>query len=40
MSPEKNSYAKISICAMARMIDVDYYFEENLKKINEAGISK
>ena len=39
MSPEKTVLMpKIACCAMARMIDVGY-FEENLKKINEAGIS-
>ena len=39
MSPEKRVLMpKIACCAMARMIDEGYY-EQNLKKINEAGIS-
>ena len=38
MSPEKTVLMpKIACCAMARMID-EGYFEQNLKKINEAGI--
>lgn len=38
MSPEKRVLMpKIACCAMARMID-EGYFEQNLKKINEAGI--
>ena len=38
MSPEKTVLMpKIACCAMARMIDVGY-FEENLKKLNEADI--
>lgn len=39
LSPEKTVLMpKVACCAMARMID-EGYFEENLKKINEAGIS-
>jgi quinolinate synthase len=38
MSPEKTVLMpKIACCAMARMID-EGYFEQNLKKINDAGI--
>ncbi|WP_151942566.1 quinolinate synthase NadA [Aliarcobacter butzleri] len=38
MSPEKRVLMpKVACCAMARMID-EGYFEQNLKKINEAGI--
>lgn len=38
MSPEKTVLMpKIACCAMARMID-EGYFEQNLKKINQAGI--
>ncbi|MCT7600950.1 quinolinate synthase NadA [Aliarcobacter butzleri] len=38
MSPQKRVLMpKIACCAMARMID-EGYFEQNLKKINEAGI--
>jgi len=38
MSPEKTVLMpKIACCAMARMIDEGYY-EQNLEKINEAGI--
>ena len=38
MSPEKRVLMpKIACCAMARMIDEGYY-EQNLKKMNEAGI--
>jgi len=38
MSPEKRVLMpKIACCAMARMID-EGYFEQNLKKINDAGI--
>lgn len=38
MSPEKTVLMpKIACCAMARMIDEGYY-EQNLKKINDAGI--
>lgn len=39
MSPQKRVLMpKVACCAMARMID-EGYFEQNLKKINEAGIS-
>lgn len=39
LSPEKRVLMpKIACCAMARMIDVDYY-DESLKKLNDAGIS-
>jgi len=39
MSPQKRVLMpKIACCAMARMID-EGYFEQNLKKINEAGIA-
>lgn len=39
LSPQKRVLMpKIACCAMAKMIDVDY-FKENLHKINEAGIS-
>eukprot|EP01029_Cantina_marsupialis_P015525 TRINITY_DN34018_c0_g1_i7.p1 TRINITY_DN34018_c0_g1~~TRINITY_DN34018_c0_g1_i7.p1 ORF type:complete len:216 (-),score=34.82 TRINITY_DN34018_c0_g1_i7:13-660(-) len=39
LSPEKTVLMpKIACCAMARMIDEGYY-EQNLKMINEAGIS-
>ncbi len=39
MSPQKRVFMpKVACCAMARMIDEGYY-EENLKLINEAGIS-
>ena len=39
MSPQKRVLMpKIACCAMARMIDEGYY-EQNLKKINEAWIS-
>lgn len=39
LSPQKRVLMpKIACCAMAKMIDVDY-FKENLRKINEAGIS-
>ena len=38
MSPQKRVLMpKVACCAMARMID-EGYFEQNLKKINEAGI--
>jgi quinolinate synthase len=38
MSPQKRVLMpKIACCAMARMID-EGYFEQNLKKINDAGI--
>ena len=38
MSPDKTVLMpKIACCAMARMID-EGYFEQNLKKINDAGI--
>ncbi len=39
LSPEKTVLMpKVACCAMARMIDEGYY-EQNLKQINEAGIS-
>lgn len=39
MSPQKRVLMpKVACCAMARMID-EGYFEQNLKKINEAGIA-
>ncbi len=39
LSPQKRVLMpKVACCAMARMIDEGYY-EQNLKKINEAGIS-
>lgn len=39
LAPEKTVLMpKIACCAMARMIDVEY-FDDNLKKLNEAGIS-
>jgi quinolinate synthase len=39
MSPQKRVLMpKIACCAMARMID-EGYFEQNLRKINEAGIA-
>jgi quinolinate synthase len=39
LSPEKNVYMpKIACCAMARMIDVEYY-NENLKILNNLGIA-
>ncbi|MFX4267140.1 quinolinate synthase NadA [Aliarcobacter butzleri] len=39
MSPQKRVLMpKVACCAMARMID-EGYFEQNLKKINEAGIT-
>jgi quinolinate synthase len=39
MSPEKRvMMPKIACCAMAKMIDVDYY-NDNLKILNDAGIS-
>jgi len=39
LSPEKRvMMPKIACCAMAKMIDVEY-FEENLKILNDAGIS-
>ena len=39
LSPEKNVYMpKIACCAMARMIDVEYY-KENLKILNDLGIA-
>jgi quinolinate synthase len=39
LSPQKRVLMpKIACCAMARMIDVDY-FDESLKKLHQAGIS-
>jgi len=39
LAPQKRVYMpKIACCAMAKMIDVDYY-KSNLKILNEAGIS-
>ncbi|AXH13949.1 quinolinate synthase [Malaciobacter mytili] len=40
LSPEKRVLMpKIACCAMARMIDVDY-FDESVEKLNKAGITK
>jgi quinolinate synthase len=39
LAPQKTVLMpKVACCAMARMIDVEY-FDNNLKKLNEAGIS-
>ncbi|MFV0563448.1 quinolinate synthase NadA [Malaciobacter mytili] len=40
LSPEKRVLMpKIACCAMARMIDIDY-FDESVEKLNKAGITK